>query len=391
MPVAPYAQDILNRVVNVNWGGGLAVEFVSKSYLNYGKDVPLSKAVISLWFRAASSALDKAFEEWSQASNDDDPNSDAVLSGVVPIITWGSTTVAKSDSLTGASAQAHKSGPSFIGFQMVGGSDGERTSPHLVIRFQSQNDSTLHIPHDEGLRLVSGMGNFYAIGNQASMHSYFPSDPKDIDLVEDKWNHLLLSFEATGPQGRLWLAVNDKNYSGQHLYPACPSNMEGVGGDENDIIATFDWPIYSKSPYVVSSGGFEMPTGNFGTPFCGEFVDNSKEPVMLAELQVFTGSTLDTNDVDNRRAFVSANGKPVPADQKAGIDGAGNVIPKGSIQLMGRRPDIMLHGSSDWIKGRNTGSSGIDGEGHVLPDGQFTPDGQIVKYSPDPSLPPVTP
>ena len=95
---------------------------------------------------------------------------------------------------------------------------------------------------------------------------------------------------------------------------------------------------------------------------------------MLAELQVFTGSTLDTNDEDNRRAFVSANGKPVPADEKAGIDGAGNVIPKGSIQLMGRRPDIMLHGSSDWIKGRNTGSSGIDGEGHVLPDGQFTPE-----------------
>ena len=96
----------------------------------------------------------------------------------------------------------------------------ERISPHLVIRFQSQNDSTLHIPHEDGLRLVSGMGNFYAIGNQASMHSYFPSDPKDIDLVENKWNYLLLSFEATGPQGRLWLAVNDKNYSGQHLYPA---------------------------------------------------------------------------------------------------------------------------------------------------------------------------
>ena len=60
MPVEPYSQDLLTRAINVNWGGGLAVEFVSKSYLNYGKDVPLSKAVISLWFRAASSALDQA-------------------------------------------------------------------------------------------------------------------------------------------------------------------------------------------------------------------------------------------------------------------------------------------------------------------------------------------
>jgi hypothetical protein len=26
-PTGPYSQDVLTRIVNVNWGGGLAVEF----------------------------------------------------------------------------------------------------------------------------------------------------------------------------------------------------------------------------------------------------------------------------------------------------------------------------------------------------------------------------
>lgn len=304
MPNAPYSQDILNRVVNVNWGGGLAVQFVSTSYLSLGKDVPIAKAVISLWFRAPSSVLDRAFDEWKKVINDEDPNSDMVLAGAVPLITWGSTTVNEAHAAGGANSTAHKCGPSFIGFQMVSGPDDERTPPHLVIRFQSQNESSLHIPNiTAGDELVSSMGNFYAIGNQAAMHSYYSPDAKDIELPEDQWNHLLLSFDASGPRGRLWLAVNDKNYSGNHFYPACPVNMSAFGfsGDLNDIIATFDWPIYSGELYSVSSGGFEMPADHFGTPFHEKFAGYGKEPVMLAELQVFTGVTLDTNDADNRQ------------------------------------------------------------------------------------------
>jgi hypothetical protein len=45
-----------------------------------------------------------------------------------------------------------------------------------------------------------------------------------------------------------------------------------------------------------------------------------------------------------------------------------------------------LHGSKDWIAGKNTGSTGVDAKGNVIAAGQFQPVGGIKKYTPDPSL-----
>jgi hypothetical protein len=92
----------------------------------------------------------------------------------------------------------------------------------------------------------------------------------------------------------------------------------------------------------------------------------------LAELQIFTGVTLDTTLVTARRAFVDADGNPVD--------------PEDAEEFMGKRPEILLHGSSDWIDGLNTGSIGLDNEDKIVPSGQFTPTGTILEYTPDPSL-----
>jgi hypothetical protein len=60
----------------------------------------------------------------------------------------------------------------------------------------------------------------------------------------------------------------------------------------------------------------------------------------------------------------------------------------GSIEYLGQEPDVLLHGSGNWIKGKNTGASQDDGTGtgNKVPPAQFTPTGKIKAYKPDPSL-----
>jgi hypothetical protein len=67
--------------------------------------------------------------------------------------------------------------------------------------------------------------------------------------------------------------------------------------------------------------------------------------------------------------------------------------------LLGQKPIILLHGSGNWSSGKNTGPM-IDNPDYDPdqptsadnpiqipdPDFQFTPTGQIVSYTPDPSL-----
>ena len=91
----------------------------------------------------------------------------------------------------------------------------------------------------------------------------------------------------------------------------------------------------------------------------------------MAEFQMFTGVALDLGNAENRFPFIH-NGKPVPPEQKAT---EANQNHPGSIGYLGQDPDVLLHKSSKWKKGDNTGSGG-----------HFDPTGNIPKYTPDPSL-----
>jgi hypothetical protein len=109
--------------------------------------------------------------------------------------------------------------------------------------------------------------------------------------------------------------------------------------------------------------------------------------VETAEFQMFTDITLDTGDEKSRRAFVDEKGKPVPAEKKQSQDADGKKSGNsGSAEFLGKKPEILLHGSGNWINGNNTGTTGKDKDGNKIPSGQFTPTAKIEKYKPEPKL-----
>ena len=253
-------------------------------------------------------------------------------------------------------------------------------------------------------------------------------------IEPDQWHHLLLSFdlgqecrthahpltgsesinvgkkynttrEGTDSACRLWYAIDDVNYNGRenlgpyyveaedemqgfpdHNSESCPGCSGSSSGGEdakNEILTNNAWDVAN-----ARTGYF----GNlaFGPAQCSYFPDpikSSEQPiglpaitaevehifnVQMAELQIFTGVTLDTGIVSNRRGFVDAEGKPPK--------------PLVAEQLLGKRPDILLHRTTNWRQGKNTGSRGVDPVGNLIPLGQFKRTGVIDPYKPDPSL-----
>ncbi len=86
--------------------------------------------------------------------------------------------------------------------------------------------------------------------------------------------------------------------------------------------------------------------------------------IEMAEMQIFIGVTLDTSVTDNRRAFVTSGG--TPAAQSL------------ATALLGKTPEVYLHGSADFKAGVNRGSLG-----------PLSPTGTINPFTPGPDLTPV--
>ena len=216
-------------------------------------------------------------------------------------------------------------------------------------------------------------------------------------LAAEHWHHLLLSFDFTLPcntqgagnrnvaQGttsasHLWYAIDDVNYKGSENLG--PYFVVG-GADENAVLTQNAWKMTQGGVRLLSNlyagppicnyqpTGIPSASGIIGIPAVAEYVDHIYK-VEMAELQIFTGIALDTGVVANRRAFVDAEGKPVP--------------PATTETLLGKRPDVLLHRSTNWKQGRNTGSRGLTLDGDIIPSGQFTRQGVINQYKPDPSL-----
>ena len=86
----------------------------------------------------------------------------------------------------------------------------------------------------------------------------------------------------------------------------------------------------------------------------------------MAEFQMFTGVSMDTGVVKNRRAFIGADMLPVNpfaigelSDPTQGVDPLTLIAPGPPQKLLGKRPDIALTSSSiNWIGGINIGTGG---------------------------------
>jgi hypothetical protein len=144
-------------------------------------------------------------------------------------------------------------------------------------------------------------------------------------------------------------------------------------------------PMYAYNPKPLPSQGhpFAIPCA----PDIPSLAHNYHH-VEMAEFQIFTGMMLDTGIEKNRRAFIDykrdAKGAPVP--DKNGNLTMVPVDPAKAAKLIGREPDIELHKSGNWIRGKNTGTTGVGTDGKPISTGQFTPTGSIKKYKPDPSI-----
>ena len=229
----------------------------------------------------------------------------------------------------------------------------------------------------------------------------------------DIWHHVLLSFDVGGlisigtpfasSECRLWYAIDDKDYRGaENLQPY--RDTGGMWGpdnlDPNAILTRTAWRYsgydpaweatqYYKNHYIgLPSGtlsGVLVPSDEapIGIPSSTAYMDGIFRCEM-AEFQMWTGVTLDTGVISNRRAFVDEDGKPVVPE------GTEDDPRSPAGRLLGKEPEILLHGSSDWKVGHNTGTIGIeeDSEGNKvdIPEGQFKPTAKIEAWEPDPSL-----
>jgi hypothetical protein len=261
----------------------------------------------------------------------------------------------------------------------------------------------------------------------------------DFKIDVDKWHHLLVSFDFSATSSgnsatsvdvvavptypdteedfrdqtiksycKLWYSFDDENKKGKkNIGRKIPvDDWEGwVARDDNGIIpqsAESAIRVFTPHPPDVDAAGNPIRTGGganpeyhweassalptedgpIGFPASKEFVETVYR-CELAEFQMWAGITLDTATEKNRRAFVDKDGKPVPPNKTKDLYDPTST--SGSIELLEKTPEVMLHGSGNWKIGNNTGTLGLkiedDGTQTIIPEGQFVPKGGIEPYS----------
>ena len=437
----PWRLDPLQNIVNISWGDSLAVEFTERpDYLTLNNALDMNKVIISFWFRIPKETAD-IVKAGASSFYFDYP----VFNGVIPLLTWGPQLPAtiygleqyESGSYTSDIFAYHP-----IMLERVTASHSAPMQPSCIGVNAIEDRPTLHVhiqtdDHASGTNMLKIASDFTGMLQEPQEGDPGPVyvDPEyifeDVSYIitaspdylgnstkggdpevgaVDKWHHLLISWELiphstqTGGGGTsmMWCAIDDKNKAGNDLpamndtsYMAPNDHKAWVpftydfGGSDGDAVASIDFSPIPSNPVRVpgpASVSYTNDTGGVST----------KAPihtVELAELQIFLGITLDTSEERNRRAFIDFerdnNGKKIVDKDDHGT--LAPVDPKKAEELLGRKPDILLHGATRWKSGYNTGSIGItvdSGTGLTKKNsaGQFKPTGVITKFKPDPSL-----
>jgi hypothetical protein len=218
-------------------------------------------------------------------------------------------------------------------------------------------------------------------------------------VTPDHWHHVELSFDidtittegkiadgdpdtfgTINSSAKFYLAMDDENLTGKKLsyFTNRQDNTNGVVTVLGHFAYTSNYipSIYETTSFdtyrgytatTTYSGTYLGPaTYDFDPPGIefdvitvpGDIVSN----VQMAELQIYNNLLLDTSSVANRRFFINDKGKPVN--------------PSKNYETLGK-PTVLLHRSTNWKKGKNTGVVEVD----------FQPSGDnIEKYKPEPSL-----
>lgn len=382
------------------------------AYLQLAGGVPpFHKAVISVWVR---------FPAASVTAVRDRGDADPVFDRFLPLLTFGArqtrlTWTPTSEMVgsvlvtTGYTSEAQPdTEPCFIG--LLTNTD----SPTLWLNFQTSAYRTVAYGNELVSAVTADTQNMdlsfvhqadYAIegsGWQPHYHADITNynEPNTaapekfeidtgIQLAPATWHHLLVSFDfsntvsavcsptdtpyATSAEGissfcKVWFAINDVNYSGadymgggfvdgqSDLNAVVPSYAINVAHYYTGLVEN---NFMHQTTYTLVPGELPTDTAPLGVPVSSGLVDYNVK-VDMAELQIFTGVTLDTSVEANRRAFITSTGDP--ADMSL------------AQALLGQAPDIKLHGSNNWKTGLNTGSLGTN----------FAVTGTITAYTPNP-------
>jgi hypothetical protein len=406
------------------------------------------KGTISLWFRFSKDAVDAAKTHGENSRPPDYGDSalgQEIFKATIPLVTFGRPvkehvygvnptswsqvvggTILRAFSFDPIPKPDSPVEPSHIGLVLGEGPDGYDGTVKLKMVFQTATwaqarglNSHITDVHWDPVTFQQ-----YTVIEDIS---YFNTGQPAVFVVkptfsvgQDEWHHLLVSFDLSGgvdvvavtpsytgsdPYGdvraairsycKVWYALDDANKNGKDnigedgWVPQDPNGIVSLvakhaaysydplppdpftSGDFDDLAEEYHW---AASP-------MPMNNGLMGLPASAEYVDTVYH-CELAEFQFFADIALDTNDIKTRRAFIDKDGKPVsPSKKKSESDPQ-----SGSIELLHKKPEVLLHGSGNWIHGNNTGSTGVDKDGKKLPSGQFNPTAKIVKYLPDPSL-----
>jgi len=373
----------------------------------------LKRAVMSIWFRVSSDARDAA-----RAIAVEDPLS-RVLHGVIPLVTWGAQQIGHTASIVSVWTGAVQPGGAPIMTQTLGGGPDYFMNPsyigiHVGSDLNPQDPPVLEL-FIQAKDFATGSNMFFLItgwaGTATGANYHHPGSPFDgapiyinvvfnqtdittermalapdffhnigtAGVVFDQWHHLLISWDLDGR--RMWWALDNADQGGGNDFN---SNWEGFAEPDLGEIATLVVTTLPTKPVSVPAHG----SVSYTTPEGDSSSKTGAQHVELAELQIFSDVTLDTAIESNRRAFIDykrdEDGNIIP--EADGTNKLKPVDPKKAEDLLGKRPDILLHGSPKWIDGNNTGTLGMDESGNKIDSGQFTPTGNIKQYSPDPSI-----
>jgi hypothetical protein len=386
------------------------------------------KAVISLWFRVPQASIDACMATAEDALTRVIPlvtfgrpqaqtnyGGGALLAVIAGISYYGVPTIVE----TGTTAVD----PSYIGLHCS--NDGSNNIAQLTINLQSGVSPTVtgyaydlasavqdladgdqYLTPGSGYILAGGIGNGQVVLTQVDNSIARANQPTSYKLPIDApiaagvWHHVLLSFDLSPgcstngvsdplPAGvstfsKAWAAVDDVNYDGHSL-------SGFYGGDPNMILPDVALDVISHpyeldasrnlyvgpASYTVGSTAIPSLSGPIGFPASADFVVNILK-VEMAEFQMFTGVTLDTSVPANRRAFIGADGKPVPPKYSRASDGTVSADPSSSpVTLLGKLPDVALcQSSGNWISGKSLGSRTT----------HFSRTGTVKSFKPDPEL-----
>jgi hypothetical protein len=350
-----------------------------------------NECVFSVWFKVSADSINQVKAKWAAASV---PDTEVNYGDVLPFFTYG---------LTGyynyfPSSYSTKTYPSFFGLRYgLSFPDYFSANPPeeglwLAARMQYLDHGSVDVEwgHPGAGQQDFSMPDCYSAGGFLLAGQVGLGGPEQVNLAipvtPDVWHHLLVSFDlspgstgiildlaagtaAFGTVSKFWWALDDTNRHGQEIAPYSEQCFYPFSGDPNGIVSAF----CMFNQYYPGMPGEPLPVaGNpIGIPSTPDHIGQVYH-CELAELQLFTDVHLDTSVVANRRAFVTAKGKPAN--------------PRLAEDLLGKRPEILLHGTANWQAGRNTGSWGVDSRGQTIPTGQFTPTGRIKPYKPDPKL-----